>query len=851
MGTLWQDIRYGLRMLARSAGFTAIVVVIVGIGIGATAATLSVVDAVLFRPCPYKDPQTLVCVYETDRSVDPQTHAIVRHDREPTSLAGFRDWRERNHVFESLVGVNQWDDATVQSADRTEKTRPLYVSSGFFTTLGAQPVLGRDFLPEEDRPGGAPVAILSHTHWQHWFGGDPNVIGRTLIVDKQVCTVVGVLPPGFRWVFQKIACGLWMPMGLHPDQGEDRDFRGLNAIGRLKPGVNLAQARAEMALVADQLAREHPDTMRHRGASVEPIKEVVAASAKGFGKPWILMATLGVAASVLLIACLHIASLLIARSATREQEIAVRATLGAHRLRLVRQLLVESILLAGLGGLLGLVLAYWGVEILSVLRDRSIPWYLQLGRRDPSIPWFVQVHIDGRALLYITGLALLTCVSFGVRPSIGASGVDLTRFLSTGRARTGGLHFAGVRSALVIGDTAIAFVLLIGAGLLVNSYARLNTGLGYKPEDVLSAWVVLDESQPPYSQPNQCLAFFEQVLDRVRKLPGVQCATVADDTPAFGGGNFPRFRIEGLSPSNYRSDDRDGFPAIRWQQVFPDYFRVLQIPLTQGRHFTENDRQGTSPVAMINESMAQRFWPNENPVGRYVTQIREEGSDEANKRVVMHEYQIVGVVGNVRHFTELKAGPVDPEVYVPYAQNHHWGDMRVMIRTDFDCRGSIHALRSAMLAVDRNALIRSVAPLEDVIAEYISPQRFGMLCLGVFATAALVLACVGVYGTTAYAVSRRTHEIGVRMALGARRGDVIRTVLGEGLRLTAIGLLLGLVGAFAATRVIRSLLYAVSPTDTLTFVLTSILLIGVALLASYIPARRASRIDPMVALRYE
>lgn len=851
MRSLWQDIRYGVRMLARSPGFTAIVVVILAISIGATTAMLSVVDAVMFRPCPYEDPKTLVCVYETDSYVHPETQAIVSNEREHTSLATFRDWQERNHVFSSLVGAHQWDDATIQSADRTEKTRALYVSPGFFTTLGAQPILGRSFTPEEDEPPGEPVVILSYTHWQRWFGGDPNVIGQTLVVDKQACTVVGVLPADFRWVFQRIACGLWMPMSMYPDHSGSRNSRGLVAIGRLNPGIDLSRARAEMELIAAQLAQEHPETMGNRGAAVERINEATAAIAEGFGKPRFLVGMLAVAACVLLIACLHIASLLIARSATREEEIAIRAALGAHRLRLARQLLVESILLAGLGSLLGLVLAYWGIAVLTAIRDQSIPWYLQYGKGYASIPWFVQVHIDGRILVYVTGLALVTCVLFGALPAIGGSRVNLSRSLASGRTRTAGPHFAGIRTALVVGDTAIAFVLLIGAGLLINSYARLNTGLGYKPKNVLSAWVVLDESQPPYSQPNQCLAFFEQVLDRVRRLPGVRCATVADDTPAFGGGNFPRFRIEGYSPASYRSEDREGFPAIRWQQVFPDYFRVVQIPLVKGRRFTENDRQGTSAVMIVNESMARRFWPAGNAIGKYVTEVREEKSEEAGTRVVTREYQIVGVVGNVRHFTELKTGPAEPEVYVPYAQNRHWGDMRVMIRTDSDSRDSINALRSALLTVNRDALIRSILPLEDVIADYISTPRFGMLCLGAFAAAALVLACLGVYGTTTYAVSRRTHEIGIRMALGARSSDVLKTVLRRGLTLMLIGLAIGLAGALVATRVIQSLLYGVSPTDPLTFVCVALLLAGVATLASYLPARRAARIDPMAALRYE
>jgi len=851
MGMLWQDIKYGFRMLARSPGFTALVVVILAVGIGATTAMLSVVDAVMLRPCPYKNPETLVCVYETHSDVDPVTHATVRNRTEPTSLASFRDWRQRAHVFQSLVGAHQWYDSTVQSSDRTEKTRALYVSPEFFSTLGTPPILGRTFVPEEERPGGERVVILSYTHWQHWFGGDPNAIGKTLIVDKQVCTVVGVLPPGFRWVFQRIACGLWMPMALYPDQSGNRQARGVVAIGRLKSGGNLSQAQTEMDLIAAQLAQEYPDTMGDKGIALVPINEAVLESAMSLAKPRTLVMMLCIAASVLLIACLHIASLLIARSATREQEIALRAALGAHRFRLVRQLLTESILLAGLGGLLGLLLAYWGIQVLSVLRDQSVPWYLQYGKRDSSIPWFVQVHMDGQILLYVAAITLLTCASFGVLPAVGASTVHLSRSLSAGRTPAAGPRFQSLRAILVIGDIGIAFVLLIGAALLVNSYARvLNIDFGYHPENLLTVYVPLYDV-PAYSKPEDQSAFSQDVLQRIRGLPGVRLAATGP-SPVGGTGNRQAFKIEGVfsDEKRYRMpdfDDRLPDKSYMWfplWRISPDHFRVLQIPLRKGRYFTEQDAATSQPVAIVSEAIAQRFWPNGNPIGKYITQAPPDSNSAPIPR------EIVGIVPTVKHFG--RSEPTDQEIYIPELQaGGPQGEMGLLIRTDPGRRDVAAATRREILAVDREVMIQTMMFMDEEIAAFFSPQRFALLCVGGFAVVGLVLACVGVYGTTAYAVSRRTHEIGIRMALGAHSGDVLKAVLRQGLKLTVIGLAIGLAGAMAATRVIRSLLYDVSPTDPLTFICVALLLAVVALLASYLPARRAARTDPMVALRYE
>lgn len=818
MGMLWQDIRYGFRMLGKNRGFTAMVVLILAVGIGATTTMLSVVDAVMLRPCPYTDVGTLAWVCEADST---RTYKGI------ASIPNFRDWRDQNHVFESLVAANRFS-CIVNHADRTEKSEAMFISDGFFSTLGVEPILGRTFLPEERESGERRVVILSYDRWQRWFAGGPSVIGNTLIVNTQVYTVVGVLPEGFRWVLRGEACGLWVPMHLETATEERRTCRDTDVVGRLKPGIDMTRAQAEMDVIADRLARAHPDKLADTRILVVPMQEAYKAAIGGSGNPHSIVVLLSIVSAVLLISCIHVASLLTARSVAREREMAVRAALGAHRSRIIRQLLTESVLLSAFGGLCGLALAYWGVGMLSALKGSGVK----------LIPWFIDLHISGRSFLHALAISLLACGFFGVLPAIWTSKTDFGRSLSAGRTPGYSRRFHAMRASLIVADIAIAFVVLIGAGLMVNTYLRIvHFDTRVNSENVLSMTVEFNEDVPPYSESNRRVAFLKEVLERLASLPGVRCAALANTTPAWSGYNWSVFAPEGPRPGQDRM-------TIRRTTVTPDYFRVFEIPLFQGRSFTEQETAASAPVAIINEAMVQRFWPNQSPLGKYIVQRDSEP-------IVR---QIVGVVGNVRHYfryfasdSEVKslASSLDDVVYVPGYDNV------LMIRTEGDPMRLLATMQKEMRAMDRTVVLGDIGTVEGEIATLFSPQRFNTLFLAAFGAIALTLTSIGIYGTVAYAVSRRTHEIGVRMALGARRADVLNAVLRQGLKLVLLGVAIGVAGAFALTRMMRSLLHDVSPTDPLTFACISFLLVGVALLASYIPARRAAKVDPMVALRYE
>jgi putative ABC transport system permease protein len=749
------------------------------------------------------------------------------------SLPNFLDWRDQSHVFEGLAAANR-RGCVVRGADMTEKGEAMSVSQGFFSLLGVEPMMGRAFLPEEEKPGGRRVVILSAGQWRHWFGGDPNAIGQTLAIDRDVHTVVGVLPEDFRWVFRRQPSGFWLPMLLESADESRRGSRGTDVVGKLKPGIEIAQAQAEMDVIAGRLARAHPEVLAQVGVRVDPMHEAYRTAIGWTGNALVLMILLGVVASVLLVACLHVAGLLTARSIGREREIAVRAALGAHRLRLIRQLLTESVLLVGLAGLLGLLVAYWGVCALAAIRSGSAG----------LIPWFVEPRIDGRSLLYALAVSLATCALFGVLPAFWVSRINLRRSLSAGAIAQHGPGFRRLRAVLVTGTVAVAFVLTVAAGLVVNTYIRI---LRFDPQvdvtNVLTMDIELDTESPPYSEPGRRVEFYQRVLERIQYLPGVQCAAVAHSTPAWQGYQYGVFRKEG-DPSA-----QDGM-IIRRIGVSPDYFHVLKVPLLRGRRFSTHETATGAAVAIINESLAERLWPGLSPIGRYIVRAKRNSQGVP--------YEVIGVAADVRHYLKFRLAKIPPEirrkhigafpddvVYVPGYDN------TLMVRTAGNPASVAVAVRREIFAADQNAVPFDVSTLDRDIGSVFWLHRFSTLFLSVFGAAALALGAIGVYGTVAYVVSRRTHEIGVRMALGARGGDVLKAVLAHGLKLILIGMAVGLAGALAATRVIRTLLHEVTPTDPLTYACVSLLLVAVALLAAWIPARRAARIDPMQALRYE
>ncbi|MBI5386420.1 MAG: ABC transporter permease [Verrucomicrobia bacterium] len=822
------DLRFALRQLLRNPGFTLVAVLLLGIGIGASTTMFSVVDAVFLRPCPYRNSDRLVKLYAT--------RSERNQDRNQLAGLTFRDWREHSQSFSEIAGWISYE-CRLSTADNLERTRVLRVSPELFALLGVRPTLGRAFLPAETKAGGERVVILSHGHWQRWFHGDPNVIGQTLTLDsdlgekQQTYTVVGVLPASFRWVFDRVVPGLWFPL-RESDISEPTSR--VATMARLQRKISLAQAQAEIDVAARRLAQAYPETHAGVGARAVPVNAEYQRMSTGSSHPQALWILLGVVNAVLVIACLNVANLLLVRASGREREMAIRATLGSGRVRLMRQLLTENLLLAALGALLGMVLAYWAVEVIAAFRDQSLPLLLR-DRRERFLPWFVSVHLDNRALLYALAVSLVTCGLFSLMPLLGAARVNLSRSLAGGQTASGSVRVRHGLGLFVVSEVAIACVLLMGAGLLVNSAVRLRQiHPGFNPRNVFTAGVLLRDRR--YANAPAQKQFFREALDRVRRLPGVLSADVGGPTPVGGGGgNFPT-RIDGDESAQEHRD-------IRYLPGSPDCFRVLQIPLLQGRFFTDRDDATAPPVLIVNEAMARSYWPESSPIGRHVTVQRSKTNSVL--------FEIVGVVGNVYNYSSGMVSP--PEAFTSWLQYGSGSDEDLVIRTAADAGPMKAVLQQAIRGGDDTVEIYNAATLEEGISRYTWSwsRQFNTLFLGGFAAVAFLLASIGVYGVTAYSVAQRTREIGIRMALGARRENVLALVLRQGMRLAVVGVGLGLAGAFAGTRVVRSMLFGISPTDPLTFGLITALVSTVAFVACWLPARRAARLDPMVALRYE
>ena len=810
MNTLLKDLQYGLRMLASNPGSTVVAMIALALGIGANSAIFSVVNAVLLRPLPYKDPSRLIVIWETKLS-----KGIVQ---EQVSPPDYRDWVEQQQVFEQIAALRE-QPAVLTGGQLPERVETALISPGAFELLGVKAGLGRTFLSEEAEPGRNRVALLSYGFWERRFGGDPGILGKQAVVDGNSLTIVGVMPRGFRLL--DTPSELWMPYTLDAKELSQRGFRTLRVIGRLKAGVSVDQASGEMRSIAGRIERQYADTNSGYSTKVVALRDQLVGD---IGPT--LWTLLGAVVFVLLIACANVASLLLARAGSRDKEIVLRMALGANPARVLRQLLTESVLLALAGGLLGLALAAWGVAMLA-----------QFG--PASLPRLAEINIDWRVMAFTLTVSLATGIVFGLAPALLTVRTDLNSVLKTsGRGNTGSRTRALWRNALVTSEIASCVVLLTGAGLLIRSFLQLESvNPGFRPDHVLTMQIALPETR--YSGQKVAL-FYHQLVDRLHALAGVQYAGIARNLPLSGADASLNFVVENRPVESAAEQSR-----AKYRAASADYFAALGIPLVRGRFFDRTDGERTPGVVIINNTMARRFWPNEDPIGKRM----KAGFDGSQWCTV------VGIVGDVKH-TGLDAA-TNAEMYYHYLQipselmGFVEGTMTLVLRTQSEPNSMVAAARGEVQKLDPDLAVFNVKTMQDLVGGSLAGARFRTLLLGVFAGIALILAATGLYGVIAYAVTQRTNELGVRMALGAQKSDVLKMVVGEGAQLAAIGIGVGLVVAFPLMRIISRLLFGVNASDPLTFAATSSLILLVALTASYLPALKAIKVDPLVALRHE
>ncbi|HKQ79500.1 MAG TPA: ABC transporter permease [Blastocatellia bacterium] len=804
-----QDLRYGVRMLLKSPNYALIAVISLALGIGANTAIFSVVNTLLLKALPYHDPDRIVLVWGADN----QSAAAARSQVSATDVA---DWRRQNSVFAEITTYGNWS-ATLLSGNEPERINGIQVGDGYFSALQGKPLLGRVFLPEEQEDGKDFVIVLGHGLWQRRFGGDPQIIGRQVNLSGRPYTIVGVMPPDF----QSLPISLVEPRGefYRPvaekyDEAE-RSSRHLRAIARLNPSVTLRQAQAEMSVIAHRLERQHPQDNTNYSVRLTTLTEDTVG-----GLRQTLLLLLGAVLFVLLIACANVSNLLLARAAARQKELSIRAALGAGRLRLLRQLLTESVLLSLTGGALGLLLARWGTSLIESLGAQVTP--LLSG-----------VKLDARVLTFTLMISLLTGVVFGLAPALHVSRPDLNETLKdAGHSAGAGAHGSRLRGALVVAEMALALVLLICAGLLIQSVLRLRAvNPGFNPSNLLTMNVALPSAK--YPKPQQRVEFHNRLVERLVVLPGVNAAGFTSVLPFSSN-----FDGRGLAVEDQPKPPGAEI-SVDLYIITPDYLRTMAIPLRTGRPLTERDTEETPKVALINETMARALWPKQDPLGK---RIKFPGSE----RNPQPWRSIVGVVADVAQYALDRQPPM--QIYLADAQ-YPASFMTLVVRTASDPAGFASAVRNEVRALDKEQAVFGVAALEELIGASIALRRFLMLLLLSFAAVALSMAAVGIYGVISYAVTQRTREIGIRMALGAQASDVLRLVVGQGLRLVLSGVVIGLVVALGLTRLIKTMLFGVSARDPLTFIVISMLLTVVALLACWIPARRATKVDPLLALR--
>jgi putative ABC transport system permease protein len=800
---VWQDTRYEARMLKKSPGLTSVAVLSLALGMGAISTIFSFVNGIMLRPLPYPESERLVLLDETAFKRGSPSMNV--------SFPNFVDWRQQNHSFEDIACYTDGSFIITGGAE-PEQLKGAFVNQGLFEILGIGPIMGRTFTADEDQPEHDQVVVLSYGLWQRRFGGDPNILGQTLTLNNRQRVVIGVMPKGFQ--FPEVA-EAWGPLALNTKIWTRTDH-GLLSIARLKPGVTLEQAQAEMIQIASNIEALNPVT--NEGLSVA-LTSLRAGLVGDYKKALLIL--LGVVAFVLLIACVNVANLLLARATARQKEIAIRAALGANRKRIFRQLLTESLLLGLISGALGLVLALWGMDLLLA----AIPI---------DIPFWMKFDLDGRALGFTAACSLLTGFVFGTVPALEASNPDLNETLKEGGRSGSGSGRHRLRSLLVVGEIALSLVLLVGAGLMMRSFMSLqNVNAGINPSGVLTMYIALPGAK--YRPPEKRLAFFSQLLDRVRAIPGVQSAGTNTGLPLAGNNWGRSLTVEGFPVLPVGEA-----PAINHCVISPGYFSAMGITILKGRDFDERDTRDAPKVTIIDERLAREYWPDGDPIGKRI----RFGPPEDNEPW----HTIVGVVGDVRH--ERLDALTRKTVYLPFPQMPIGGSS-LAIRSNGRPENITAAVRAQAKEIDPDVALTQVMPMTEVVARSVWQPRLYTALFGVFAAVALILATVGIYGVMSYTVTQRTREIGLRMALGAQKQDVMKLVVGQGVVLAALGVGAGLVAAVGLTRLMSSLLFGVSATDPITFGAVSVLLAGVALGACFVPARRAAKVDPMVALRYE
>jgi len=812
MQTLLQDLRYGARMLLKQPGFTVIAALTLALGIGANTAIFSVINALILNPPHIAEAERVAAIWRTAK--DKRVEGFV-------SYLDLQDWRAGNRSFEAIAGYKP-NGFILLNEEQAERLQGLRVTANFLSLLKVKPLLGRDFQVEEEKRGAEGVVIISHQFWQNRLGGSDAALGRRLDLNGKPFTVIGVLPPGFEFPLATKQTELITTIAAEGGNLDERGAKVLRAVGRLQQGVTFTQAQAELTNIAANLERQYPQHNRNVTTYLTPVDEQIVGS-EARRALWVLLGAVGF---LLLIACVNVTNLLLARAGARRKELALRVALGAGTWRIARHLLTESLLLALLSGGAGLLVAAWGISAIKYYGAEQLP------RLD-------EVQINARALVFTLAVSVLTALLFGLLPIFKAARPDINEVLKAGaKTATGGGSMRLWRDSLVVAEVALGLMLLIGAGLMIRSFGLLvNVHTGFDPENVLTGRVSL--TRAAYQDHEERLRYVNQTLERLRSLPGVESAAFVAPMPFSGGNVSSDFRIEGRpNPEPGQEPDANN------RSVTAQYFQAIGIPLLKGRYITEQDRRGgVVGAAIINETLARRYFPNEDPIGKYVSNVGANQNDGDPQR-----WEIVGVVGDVRHSSLTR--PAAPELYLPYQQSSwNWGNF--FVRTTNDpatlTRGFTEAIRSG----DKTVPVTNVQPLTQAISDTVAQARFYTLMFALFGATGLLLTLTGIYGVISYTVSQQTQEIGVRMALGAQARDVLKLVIGQGLVLTLIGAGLGLLGALGLTQLMQALLFSVSATDPLVFAAVSASLIAVALAACYIPARRATKVDPMIALRNE